>query len=537
MIELSLRNVEKYYGATRILEDITFNIKTGQKIGVIGLNGSGKTTLFKVICGAEKYENGKIDIRKNATIGYLEQMPETLEKYKVIDILYSAFEDVLDVRDKMLQLENKMQILQGKALENTISKYGELQGKFEHMGGYDIEKNIKYVCMGLKIDEDMRERTFNTLSGGEKTTILLGKILLQKSDILLLDEPSNHLDIESIEWLEGYLKEYKGAVLIISHDRYFMDRVVKKIIEIEKGKSTVYHGNYSCYIKEKKNRHTRKLTLYNIQQKKMMSIKNSIDRLRRWEMRGGSGKFYIKATSMQKRLDKIVKIEKPAVEAKKINIDFTLRDKEVNEVLEIKGLSKAFDNKMLFENLDLKVEYGEKLAIVGRNGTGKSTLAKILLNECEANKGTIKFGEEAKIGYLAQNVTFKSNEQTVLDAFREDLTISQQQARSALAKFLFTKDEVFKKIGILSGGERSRLRLCKLMQQDINLLILDEPTNHFDINSREMIEKSLMDFEGTIICISHDRYFINKIAEKIVELTKDGVRQYNIKETSKIIKI
>jgi ATP-binding cassette subfamily F protein 3 len=535
MIELSLRNVEKCYGATRVLEDITFNIKTGQKFGVVGLNGSGKTTLFKVICGIEKYENGKIDIRKNATIGYLEQMPETLEKYKIIDILYSAFEDVLDIRDKMVQLENKMQTLQGKNLENTINKYGELQGKFEHMGGYDIDKNIKYVCMGLKIDEDMRERTFNTLSGGEKTTILLGKILLQKSDILLLDEPSNHLDIESMEWLEGYLKEYEGAVLIISHDRYFMDRVVKKIVEIEKGRSTVYHGNYSYYIKDKRTRYNRQLSLYNIQNKKMMCIKNSIDRLRRWEMKGGSGKFYIKAASMQKRLDKIVKIEEPVSEIKKINIDFTLREKEVNEVLEVKGLSKSFDNKMLFENLDLKVEYGDKLVIVGRNGTGKSTLAKILLSECEADKGTIKFGEEAKIGYLAQNVTFKSNDQTVLDAFRDELTISHQQARSALAKFLFTKDDVFKKIGILSGGERSRLRLCKLMQQDINLLILDEPTNHFDINSREMIEKSLINFEGTIICISHDRYFINKIAEKVVELTKDGVRQYKINETSEIV--
>jgi ATP-binding cassette subfamily F protein 3 len=223
------------------------------------------------------------------------------------------------------------------------------------------------------------------------------------------------------------------------------------------------------------------------------------------------------------------------LESKKINIDFTLRDKEVSEVLEIKGLSKSFDNKMLFRNLDLKVEYGEKLAIVGRNGTGKSTLAKILLRECEADEGTIKYGEEIKIGYLAQNVTFKSNDQTVLDAFRDDLTISQQQARSALAKFLFTKDDVFKKIGTLSGGERSRLRLCKLMQQQINLLILDEPTNHFDINSREMIEKSLMDFEGTIICISHDRYFINKIAEKVVELTKDGISQYKIRETSAIM--
>lgn len=535
MIELSLRNVEKYYGATRVLEDISFNVKTGQKIGIVGLNGSGKTTIFKVLCGIEKYENGKIDIRKNATIGYLEQMPETLEKYKVIDILYSAFEELLDVRDKMVLLEDKMLNLQGKGLENTITKYGELQEKFEHMGGYDIEKNIKYVCMGLKIDEDMRERTFNTLSGGERTTILLGKILLQKSDILLLDEPSNHLDIESIEWLEGYLKEYEGAVLIISHDRYFMDRVVKKIIEIENGKSTVYHGNYSYYIKDKKNRYIRQLHLFNLQQKKILTIKNSIDRLRRWEMKGGSGKFYIKAASMQRRLDKIVKIEKPALETKKINIDFTLRDKEVNEVLDVKGLSKSFDNKMLFENLDLKVEYGDKLAIVGRNGTGKSTLAKIILKECEADKGTIKYGEEAKIGYLAQNVTFKSNDQTVLEAFRDNLTISQQQARSALAKFLFTKDEVFKKIGTLSGGERSRLRLCKLMQQDINLLILDEPTNHFDINSREMIEKSLMDFEGTIICISHDRYFINKIAQKVVELTKDGVSQYKINETSEII--
>lgn len=529
MIELSIRNLEKYYGATKILEDITFNINTGQKIGVVGVNGSGKTTLFKVICGSEPYENGKLNIRKNARIGYLEQMPEYLENHKVIDILYSAFEDVLDIGDKMVQLENKMKKNNIENLEFLMSKYGDLQEKFEHMDGYNIETNIKVVSTGLKIDDAMKERTFNTLSGGEKTTVLLAKILLQKADILLLDEPSNHLDIESLDWLEDFIKNYEGAVVIISHDRYFMDRVVKKIVEIENGKSTVYPGNYSFYIKEKKIRHTRQMNLYNLQQKKISAIRASIDRLKRWERMGSNGKYYIKAFSMEKRLAKMPKVEKPVSEMKKINIDFSLNNKEVNDILEIKGLSKSFGEKLLFENLNLKVNYGDKIAIIGKNGAGKSTLAKILIKECAADSGIIEYGEEVKIGYLAQNVTFGSDAETVLEAFRDGLTLSQQKARSALAKFLFTKDDVFKTIGTLSGGERSRLRLCKLMQQDINLLILDEPTNHFDLNSREMIERSLKNFEGTLICISHDRYFINKVTDKIMELNPDGISDYSFK--------
>lgn len=529
MIELSIRNLEKYYGATKILEDITFNVNTGQKIGVVGVNGSGKTTLFKVICGTESFESGKINIRKNARVGYLEQMPEYLEKYKVIDILYSAFEDVLDIRDKMVQIETKMKNDEAKNIEILMTKYGELQQKFEHMDGYNIETKIKYVSTGLKIDDAMKERTFNTLSGGEKTTILLAKILLQKADILLLDEPSNHLDIESLDWLEGFIKEYEGAVVIVSHDRYFMDRVVKKIIEIENGKSTIYHGNYSYYIKEKKNRYTRQINLYNLQQKKISAIRASIDRLKKWERMGSNGKYYIKAASMEKRLTKMPKVEKPTGEIKKIAIDFSLNNREVNDILKIKGLSKSFGDKLLFENLDLNLNYGDKVAIIGRNGAGKSTLAKILINEFTADSGTIEFGEEVKVGYLAQNVTFGSADETLLEAFRDGLELSQQKARSALAKFLFTKDDVFKTIGTLSGGERSRLRLCKLMQQDINLLILDEPTNHFDLNSREMIERSLKNFEGTLICISHDRYFISKVTDKVMELKVDGISEYNFK--------
>ena len=528
MIEISLRNVEKYYGAARVLENITFDVKTGQKFGIVGLNGSGKTTLFKIICGMEPYENGVMNVRKGATLGYLEQLPEYLEKCRVIDILYSAFEDVLELRDRMEHLERQMKVAQGESLQLAIKKYGELQDSFEYLGGYGIEDKIKRVCIGLKITEEFQDRTFSTLSGGEKTVVLLGKILLQKSDVLLLDEPSNHLDMESIVWLEEYLREYEGTILLVSHDRFFMDKVAKKIVEIENGRSTIYHGNYSYYVKEKKKRYDRQLILFNEQQKKIQTIKNTITRFRAWEMKGGGGKYYIKIASIQKRLDKMVKVEKPALEQRKMALNFALQDKSEEDVLEIKGLSKSFGRKLLFKDLNLKVSYGEKLAIVGRNGSGKSTLAKILVKECEEDEGTVKFGEEVKIGYLAQNVDFGDMNQTVLEAFRDDLTISHQRARNALAKFLFTKDDVFKKISTLSGGERSRLRLCKLMQQDINLLILDEPTNHFDVNSREMIENALINFKGTVICISHDRYFINKIAERAVELKNDGVIEYKL---------
>jgi ATP-binding cassette, subfamily F, member 3 len=530
MIEISLKKVQKYYGATKVLENITFDLKTGQKIGIVGLNGSGKTTLFKIICGIEKYEDGMVAVRKGATIGYLEQLPEYLEKCKVIDVLYSAFEDVLEIKGKMDHIEKQMKNENSDKLDKLIKKYGEIQEKFEHLGGYNIEHNIKRVCIGLKINEEFQQRTFNTLSGGEKTIVLLGKILLHKSDILLLDEPSNHLDIESLEWLEEFLKEYQGTILIISHDRYFMDRVAKKIVEIENGKSTIYHGNYSYYVKEKKNRGTKQLALFNIQQKKIQAINTSITRLKMWEMRGGSGKYYIKAASMQKRLNKMEKIEKPSLDQNKMKLNFSVANKSEEEVLEIRGLSKSFDNKTLFKNLDIKVLYGEKLAILGKNGSGKTTLAKILVKEYVADEGVVEMGSEVKVGYLAQNVTFNNMEQTILEEFREDITISQQAARSALAKFLFTRDDVFKKINTLSGGERSRLRLCKLMQQDVNLLILDEPTNHFDINSREIIEKALTNFQGTIICISHDRYFIKNIAKRAVELTEEGIIEYKLED-------
>ncbi len=523
MIDISIKDMEKYYGATRVLENISFDVKPGEKIGVVGLNGSGKTTLLKVICGIEEYEKGIMAIRKGATIGYLDQIPEHLDNHKIIDILYSAFNDVLEIKKKMVYLENHMKDTNEEDLELKLKKYGELQETFEYMGGYDIEKNIKRVCTGLKIHEEFQNRKFNTLSGGEKTIVLLAKILLQKSDILLLDEPSNHLDMESIEWLEGFLKDYEGSVILVSHDRHFMDKVIDKTIEIDKGISSIYNGNYSYYARERKNRYRQQLKLHTIQQKQIIKIKNDIVRLRVWESRGGSGKFYIKAFSLQKRLDKIKRIEKPVIEHRKIKLGFSIKNKCEKEVLVLKGLSKSFDNKLLFSDLNLKVMYGEKVAIIGKNGVGKSTLAQIIMNKCEEDQGIVKIGEEVKVGYLAQNITFSNNEQTVLEAFREDLDITYQEARSALAKFLFTKEEVFKKVSTLSGGERSRLRLCKFMQQDINLLILDEPTNHFDINSREMLEKSLNHFDGTMICISHDRYFINKVAERVVELTKDGI--------------
>ncbi|WBW97755.1 ribosomal protection-like ABC-F family protein [Oceanirhabdus sp. W0125-5] len=528
MIDISIKDMEKYYGATRVLENISFDVKSGEKVGVVGLNGSGKTTLLKVICGIEEYESGIMAVRKGATIGYLDQLPEHLDNYKIIDILYSAFDHVLDIKKKMVYVENQMKKLNGEALEIILKEYGELQECFEHMGGYDIEKNIKRVCIGLKINKEFQNRKFNTLSGGEKTTVLLAKILLQRSDILLLDEPSNHLDMESIEWLEGFLKAYEGSVILISHDRHFMDKVIDKTVEIYKGVSSIYNGNYSYYARERKNRYRQQLKLHTIQQKKIRKIKNDIVRLRVWESRGGSGKFYIKAFSLQKRLDKIKRIEKPVIDHRKIKLGFSINNRSEKEVLEVRGLTKSFENKRLFTDLNLKVMYGEKVAIVGKNGIGKSTLAQIIMNKCKADEGNVKIGEEVKIGYLAQNITFSDKEQTVLEAFREELDITYQEARSALAKFLFTKDDVFKKVSTLSGGERSRLRLCKFMQQDINLLILDEPTNHFDINSREMLEKSLKHFDGTMICISHDRYFIDKVAERVVELTDNGIIERKI---------
>ncbi|MBN1046415.1 ABC transporter ATP-binding protein [Clostridium botulinum] len=526
MMELALKEVKKYFGGNKILSNITFEIKEGERVGLIGNNGSGKTTIFKIIAGIENKDGGSVFIRKNSKIGYLNQIPEYPEGFKVIDVLNSAFEELHQIKSEMETLESQMKKTTGKDLEIILNKYSNLSLDYENKDGYNIDEKLSKVCTGLKFDESILNKDFANLSGGEKTVVMLGKILLQSPNLLLLDEPSNHLDMECIEWLENYIKSYKGTVVIISHDRYFLDNSVSKMIELEDGEILhEYNGNYSYYIKEKERIVNEQFEAYKDQQKKIKAMEKSIKQLREWAIQGDNESFFKRAESIQKRLDKIKRIDKP-VDKAKININFVKSDRSGNNVLDIKDLEKRFYNKLILENLNLSIKYGDKVAIIGNNGTGKSTILKLILNEVNLDKGKITLGHNVKIGYLPQNVSFENEELTVLEVFREDINILEGEARNILAKFLFYGESVFKKVKGLSGGEKSRLKLCKLIQDDINLLILDEPTNHLDIDSREMLEDSLMNFEGTILFVSHDRFFINKIGKRICELENRKVTNY-----------
>ncbi|MGH4137892.1 ribosomal protection-like ABC-F family protein [Clostridium sp.] len=526
MIELALKGIEKYFGGNRIFDDITFEIQNNERVGLIGKNGCGKTTVFKIIAGIENQDKGTISIRKNATVGYLHQIPDYPESFKVIDVLKTAFKQQYEINRELKIIEKKMANLKGSELEYTLRKYGEVNDLYEAKGGYEIEEKMSKVCTGLKFNEEFTNRDFISLSGGEKTIVILGKILLENPDILLLDEPSNHLDVVSIEWLETYLKGYKGTVIVISHDRYFLDRVVTKIVEIEDGETSLYDGNYSYYVKEKQRRVFEQFEAFKDQQKKIKAMEKAIKQLRIWAIQADNEKFFKRAASMQKRLDKVERVDKPLINQPKIQLDFADTDRSGKDVISIKGLCKSFDQKEILEDLNLDIRYGECTALIGENGSGKSTIIKTLLGEVEADLGEVKLGSNTKIGYLPQNITFNNEELTILEAFREDMIILEGPARGILAKFLFYGEHVFKKVKNLSGGEKSRLKLCMLIQNDINLLILDEPTNHLDIDSRENLEEALLEFSGTILFISHDRFFINKLAERICEIEDKKIIDY-----------
>ena len=525
MIEISLNNIEKNYGIENILRDFNLQIGKGEKIGIVGKNGTGKTTVFKIITKIEYADKGEIYISKDSKVGYLEQVPNYDSQSTVKNILNIAFKKEYELMNDIREMEEEISILKDEKLDKALKKYGELQEELELIGGYDIEEKFSKVTKGLGIDEKILNSKFNILSGGEKTTVLLGKILLENPDILLLDEPTNHLDMESINWLENFLKDYNGTVVIISHDRYFLDRAVGKIIEFGNGKCRTFHGNYSYYLKEKERLFDEELKKFENQQKEIKSMEESIKRLKDWASRHDNEKFFKRAFSMEKRLNKIDRLDKPTTESN-MKLKLQAKGRSGQEVIKIRNLSKSFENKNLFEDLNMDINFKDKLAIIGKNGTGKTTILKMILKEIKPDSGEVKIGSNVKIGYLEQNISFDNENKDILDTFRYDHIMSEDEARKILAKFLFYGEDVFKKVKDLSGGERARLRLCQLMYKNINTLILDEPTNHLDIMSREMLEDTLLEFEGTLIFISHDRYFINKLSENILELDNKKITKY-----------
>ncbi|MGR3764540.1 ribosomal protection-like ABC-F family protein [Rossellomorea sp. NS-SX7] len=540
MLELSLKGVKKYMDATLILEDITFEVYSGEKVGIVGVNGSGKSTILKLISGNESmhyypgypqtssygYDEGFVYLPKNAAVAYLEQIPQFPQGMKVIDILNLAFEEVHIIENQMRDLEESMKTLEGTALEKALTKYSDLVQMYEVKGGYETGEKLGRVCTGLKFDEGFLNRDFDYLSGGEKTTVMLGKLLIHSPDILLLDEPTNHLDMESIEWLEDYLKSYKGIVLTVSHDRYFLDNVVTKIIEIEDKVSKTYKGNYSSYVIQKEENLQIQYDHFREQQKKIGNMENQVKNLRDWALRADNNKFFRRAASIQKKIDKLDRIDKPVFQKKNMRIDFNTSGRSGNETVKAVGLSKRIHDKLIFKNADLMIQYGERVGLIGSNGSGKTTFLKMLLGEEHPDRGMVELGANVMPAYLPQKIVFTNEELTVLEAFREDNSILEGKTREYLAKFMFYKGSVFKKVKQLSGGERIRLRLAMLLFQDINLLILDEPTNHLDIDSIEALEEALEEFKGTIFFISHDRYFINKMSERVVAVEDYGFKSY-----------
>ncbi|MDV4150737.1 ABC-F type ribosomal protection protein [Clostridium sp. AL.422] len=543
MFELSLVNVKKYMEATLVLKNINFQVYSGEKVGIVGVNGSGKSTILRLIAGilpmdycvgypgatSPGYDEGFINMPSGATSAYLEQIPQYEDGIKVIDVLKMAFHEVYKIEEKMHELEEKMRLLEGEELERTLKRYSNLLQSYEVKGGYNTEEKLGRICTGLKFTESFLDKDFNLLSGGEKTTVILGKILMDNPDILLLDEPTNHLDMDSIEWLEGYLKRYEGIVIIVSHDRYFLDNVVNKIVEIEDMESETYKGNYSSYVKLKEEKLIEEMHNYKEQQKEIKSMENTIKELRDWAIRGGSSKFFKRAASMAKRLEKMKnsdEAQKPKVENKTMKLNFKSSERSGNETIKAEGLCKSYDDKIIFNEADLLVNFKERVALIGPNGSGKTTFLRILLGEEAPDKGRVELGANVRLGYLPQVITFSNEDHTVLQAFRDNISILEGQARQYLSKFMFFGNSVFKKVKSLSGGERIRLKLSILLYEDINLLILDEPTNHLDIDSIETFEEALEEFKGTIFFISHDRYFINKISERVIAIEDYKFKSY-----------
>ena len=519
MIDIDLSKVNKSYGHNLILNNVNLTIKNGEKIGLIGSNGSGKSTILKIINKIENVDSGEVSIRKDAIVGYLEQIPAE-ENIVVKDYISSAFQKIIDMKKKLERLEANL-----NSDTKIINKYIKLQEEFINLGGYEFKTKIDKILAAFNITDEILSRNYNTLSGGEKTICSLIRLLLMEPDILLLDEPTNHLDIKKIGWLEKYLNGYKGTVIIVSHDRYFLDKVINKTVLLTKRGLETYHGNYTYFTLENENRIMLEIKKYKDNQKIIEAMKKSIKKLQEYgRLCGDSGGeiFYRRAASIKKRLEKMEKVDKPQ-EKKQINIDFNSNDRTGKDVLKINRLDLRYSNKSLLEKADLNIFYKEKVCLIGENGTGKTTLIKEILKKDNDN---IKLGTNIKLGYIPQEIVFDDNNLSVLDEARKYFVGSEEYLRSALFKFLFVGENIYKKIKLLSGGEKVRLKLFCLIQDKYNFLILDEPTNHIDIDTREILESALNNFNGTVLFVSHDRYFINKVANYIVEVKDRKFNKY-----------
>jgi ATP-binding cassette subfamily F protein 3 len=531
MVVVNINSIAKSYGTQDVLDDFSMSVNKGEKVALIGANGSGKTTIFKIINGQEDFQEGNLSLRNDVSIGLLDQIPEFNLDNTIYEELLTVFEDLQEMEDKLKELENKISSFKKEEkdhheLEKLMDEYSELSHEYEMRGGYGYQSKIIQVASGLGFKEEDLEKEISYLSGGEKSRVGLIKLLLKEPDLLLLDEPTNHLDIDSIQWLEEFLIDYEGAVIIISHDRYFLDQVIERIVEIDNGTDEKYYGNYSYYLEERKRRFEQKMREYKNQQKKIKKLEESIHQLRVWGRSRDSEKMFKRAKAMEKRLERIDEMDKPTLHGKKMNLDLEFNRRSGDEVLKINNLEKSFEENSLIEDLDLDIYWQDKAVIIGANGSGKTTLLDIINGDLKPDKGDVKIGASVKMGYYRQEFEKFDPEDDLVTTLVKECSMKISEARNALGAFLFEDNEVFKKVKNLSGGEKSRLRLLQLMSGDYNFLLLDEPTNHLDLPSREVLEEVLQDYPGTLLVVSHDRYFINKIIDHTYELENKNLKKY-----------
>lgn len=520
---LSCNNISKSFGTDVIIKSCSFNIEDHEKAAIVGINGAGKSTLLKIITGIEPADTGLVTLAKDKTLGYLAQQQNLGSDNTIYDELLSVKQYILDMEKELRSIEKRMNTADGDELENLMKKYSDLNHRFEMENGYAYKSEITGVLKGLGFSEEDFSLNVNTLSGGQKTRVALGRLLLAKPDIILLDEPTNHLDMESIRWLENYLLNYNGAVLIVAHDRYFLDKIVSKIIELDNGVATVFSGNYTDYAAKKAILRNMKLKEYLNQQREIKHQEDVITKLKQFNRE----KSIKRAESREKMLDKIEIVDKPQELNDKMNIKLEPNVVSGNDVLTISGLSKSFDDVTLFDNIDIEIKRGERVALIGNNGTGKTTILKLINGIIEPDSGSIYLGAKVNIGYYDQEHHVLDPDKTIFDEIRDAYSdLNNTQIRNTLAAFLFTNEDVFKYIRDLSGGEKGRVSLAKLMLSNANFLILDEPTNHLDIVSKEILENALNNYTGTVLFVSHDRYFINAAATRIIELSNKTVVNY-----------
>lgn len=520
---LACHNISKAYGITEILNNINFHIEAKEKLAIVGINGAGKSTLLKIIMGEEEADEGQIVIGKDISVGYLAQHQTSFYDKTIFEELLSVKQNVIELQEQIRQLEQNMKNLKDEELEAALERYTRMNHTFEQQDGYAFESQVTGILKGLGFQETDFNRKVEELSGGQKTRISLGRLLLSRPDVILLDEPTNHLDLNSIAWLENYLKSYDGAVIIVSHDRYFLDKIVTKVVELENTKSTIYHGNYSYYAAKREEVRLSKYRAYMNQQAEIKHQEAVIAKLKQFNRE----KSIKRAESREKMLDKLERLEKPQEVNDEMRLTLTPDIESGNDVLSIEGLSKSYGAHTLFTGIDIDIKRGERVALIGNNGTGKTTILKIITQLLPKDSGKIILGAQVHIGYYDQEHQVLHPDKTIFDELHDTYPdMTNTRIRNVLAAFLFTGEEVFKEIKDLSGGERGRVSLAKLMLSNANFLILDEPTNHLDITSKEILENALKNYTGTILYVSHDRYFINQTATRILDLHDGGITSY-----------